>query len=84
MNFFAHTGAFSIATASAGTKTVSLDLNIKWLDRVRPKMEENGIMEWDGHNDIIYGDCFDCLARLVNKKEWSELQGQTTRVGGWS
>lgn len=26
-------------------------------DRVRPQMEANGIMEWEGRHDIIYGDC---------------------------
>lgn len=57
LNCFSHTGAFSIAAATAGASTVSLDLDKKWLDRVRPQMEANGIMEWDGKHDCIYGDC---------------------------
>jgi len=35
---------------------VSLDLDKKWLDRIRPQMEANGITEWDGKHDYIYGD----------------------------
>jgi hypothetical protein len=35
---------------------VSLDLDKKWLDRIRPQMEANGITEWDGKHDCIYGD----------------------------
>ena len=45
-------------------------------------MEANGIMEWDGHPDIIYGDYFDWFVRLAKRKELSELQGQTTRIDG--
>ena len=47
LNCFAHTGAFSVAAATAGAKAVSMDLDKKWLDRIRPQMEANGIMEWD-------------------------------------
>ena len=57
LNCFAHAGAFSVAAATSGARTVSLDLDKKWLDRVRPQMEANGIMEWEGRHDIIYGDC---------------------------
>jgi hypothetical protein len=38
LNCFAHCGAFSIAAATAGASTVSLDLNKKWLDRVQPQV----------------------------------------------
>lgn len=57
LNCFAHTGAFSVAAATAGATAVSMDLDKKWLDRIRPQMEANGIMEWDGVHDCIYGDC---------------------------
>ena len=43
LNCFAHTGAFSMAAATKGAKTVSLDLDKKWSDRIRPQMEMNGI-----------------------------------------
>lgn len=57
LNCFAHTGAFSVAAATAGARTVSLDLEKKWLDRIRPQLETNGIMEWDGRHDCLFGDC---------------------------
>jgi hypothetical protein len=56
LNCFAHCGAFSVAAATAGASTVSLDLNKKWLDRVQPQLEANGV-EFDGKHDCIYGDC---------------------------
>ena len=56
LNCFAHCGAFSIAAATAGASTVSLDLNKKWLDRVEPQLKANGI-EFDERHDCIYGDC---------------------------
>jgi 23S rRNA (cytosine1962-C5)-methyltransferase len=43
LNCFAHCGAFSVAAAMAGASTVSLDLNKKWLDRVQPQLEANGL-----------------------------------------
>ena len=46
----------SISTEHTGASTVSLDLDKKWLDRIRPQMEANGITEWDGKHDCIYGD----------------------------
>jgi hypothetical protein len=55
LNTFAHCGAFSVAAASAGATTVSLDLNSKWLDRIKPQMEANGI-DVTKH-DTIFGDC---------------------------
>ena len=43
-------------SVGAGASTVSLDLDKKWLDRIRPQMEANGITEWEGKHDCIYGD----------------------------
>lgn len=85
LNCFAHTGAFSVVAATAGAKTVSLDLDKKWLDRVRPQMEANGVSEWEGHHDCIYGDCFDWLARLAKRGEQFDiviLDPPSTSVGG--
>ncbi|KAL7481679.1 hypothetical protein ACHAW6_007359 [Cyclotella cf. meneghiniana] len=73
LNCFAHTGAYSIAAATAGASTVSLDLDKKWLDRIRPQMEANGIFEWEGKHDCIYGDCFDWLARLAKRNEQFDI-----------
>jgi len=83
LNCFAHTGAFSVAAATAGASTVSLDLDKKWLDRIQPQMEANGI-EWDGRHDCIYGDCFDWLARLAKRNEQFDiviLDPPSTSVG---
>jgi len=57
LNCFAHCGAFSIAAATAGAETVSLDLDKKWLDRVGPQLKANGVDDSDGRHDCIYGDC---------------------------
>lgn len=84
LNCFAHTGAFSIAAAAAGASTVSLDLDKKWLERIRPQMEANGIVDWDGKHDTIYGDVFDWLPRLGKRGELYDivvLDPPSTSVG---
>ena len=68
LNCFAHCGAFSIAAATAGASTVSLDLNKKWLDRVQPQLEANGIA-FDERHDCIFGDCFEWLEKLGKRGE---------------
>jgi hypothetical protein len=56
LNCFAHCGGFSIAAATAGAETVSLDLEQKWLNRIGSQLEANGI-EDNSRHDRIYGDC---------------------------
>mmetsp|Transcript_40337 Transcript_40337/g.56785 ORF Transcript_40337/g.56785 Transcript_40337/m.56785 type:complete len:760 (+) Transcript_40337:2-2281(+) len=73
LNCFAHCGAFSVAAATAGASTVSLDLNKKWLDRVRPQMELNGVTDFEERHDCIYGDCFDWLTRLTKRGEMFDI-----------
>ena len=68
LNCFAHCGAFSVAAATAGASTVSLDLDSKWLDRIHPQLQDNGITDMSRH-DTIYGDCFDWLKRLGKRGE---------------
>ena len=68
LNCFAHCGAFSVAAATAGASTVSLDLSKKWLDRVQPQLEANGV-SFDEHHDCIYGDCFEWLQKLCKRGE---------------
>ena len=85
LNCFAHCGAFSIAAATAGASTVSLDLDKKWLDRIQPQMEANGITDFEDRHDCIYGDCFDWLARLGKRGEQYDiviLDPPSTSVGG--
>ena len=33
------------------------------------QMELNGILEWEGQHNVIYGDCFDWLVRLAERNE---------------
>eukprot|EP00977_Amphora_coffeiformis_P014089 scaffold3849_cov179-Amphora_coffeaeformis.AAC.27 len=68
LNCFAHTGAFSVAAATAGATTVSLDLSKKWLDRLPQHLDANGVA-FDELHDTIYGDCFEWLARLAKRGE---------------
>ena len=68
LNCFAHCGAFSVAAATAGASTVSLDLNKKWLDRVEPQLKANGI-DFDERHDCIFGDCFEWLEKLGKRGE---------------
>eukprot|EP00540_Astrosyne_radiata_P007219 CAMPEP_0116833194 /NCGR_PEP_ID=MMETSP0418-20121206/6305_1 /TAXON_ID=1158023 /ORGANISM="Astrosyne radiata, Strain 13vi08-1A" /LENGTH=449 /DNA_ID=CAMNT_0004462625 /DNA_START=1 /DNA_END=1347 /DNA_ORIENTATION=- len=71
LNCFAHCGSFSLAAASAGASTVSLDLNKKWLDRIGPQLEMNEIDP--KKHDTIYGDCFDWLARFNRRGETFDI-----------
>ncbi|VEU39913.1 unnamed protein product [Pseudo-nitzschia multistriata] len=68
LNCFAHCGAFSIAAASAGASTVSLDLEKKWLNRVEPQLEANGVTFNERH-DCIFGDCFEWLEKFCKRGE---------------
>jgi 23S rRNA (cytosine1962-C5)-methyltransferase len=72
LNCFAHTGAFSVAAASAGASTVSLDLSKKWLNRLPEHLMANGI-SFDERHDCIYGDCFDWLTRLAKRNELYDI-----------
>ena len=84
LNCFAHTGAFSVAAASAGASTVNLDLSRKWLERLPEQLQANGI-PFDEKHDCIYGDCFEWLAKLVKRKEKYDLvilDPPSTSVGG--
>jgi 23S rRNA (cytosine1962-C5)-methyltransferase len=72
LNCFAHTGAYSVAAATAGASTVSLDISKKWLDRLPEQLALNNI-EFDDHHDCIYGDCFDWLVRLSKRNELYDI-----------
>jgi 23S rRNA (cytosine1962-C5)-methyltransferase len=84
LNCFAHTGAFSVAAATAGASTVSLDLSQRWLDRLPQNLQTNGI-KFDERHDAIYGDCFDWLVRFAKRGETFDLvilDPPSTSVGG--
>jgi len=85
LNCFSHCGAFSIAAATAGAETVSLDLDKKWLDRVGPQLKANNIDDSGKRHDRIYGDCFDWLLRLGKRGEKFDIviiDPPSTSVGG--
>jgi 23S rRNA (cytosine1962-C5)-methyltransferase len=65
LNTFAYTCGFSVAAASAGWLTTSLDLSRKYLDWGRRNMALNGIDP--SRHDFIYGDVFDWIRRLSKK-----------------
>lgn len=71
LNTFAHAGGFSIAAACAGAETVSIDLSRMWLERIPPMLVDNGVDP--AAHDQIYGDVFDWVRRLANRKEQFDL-----------
>lgn len=71
LNTFAHAGGFSVAAATAGAQTVSVDLSRAWLDRIPPMLEANGVDP--ALHDRIYGDVFDWVRRLRNRGERYDL-----------
>jgi 23S rRNA (cytosine1962-C5)-methyltransferase len=84
LNCFAHSGAYSVAAATAGASTVSVDLSRKWLERLPDQLRANGI-DFDERHDAIYGDCFDWLARLAKRGEKYDvviLDPPSSSVGG--
>ena len=82
LNTFAHAGGFSIAAATAGASTVSLDLSRRWLERIPNQLENLGLDV--RHHDWIYGDVFDWLPRLSRRGEQFDiviLDPPSTSVG---
>jgi 23S rRNA (cytosine1962-C5)-methyltransferase len=64
LNCFAHTGAFSVAAATAGASTVSLDLSKKWLDRLPEQLQSEKY-------DIVILDPPSSSVGGRKKKRWS-------------
>ena len=67
LNTFAYTCAFSVAAASVGAQTLSLDLSKGSLERGRRNFAHNGI-PLNGHRFIV-DDVFDVLPRLDRRGE---------------
>lgn len=67
LNTFAYTCSFSVAAASVGAETVSLDLAKVALERGRRNFTHNGL-SLDGHR-FIADDVLDVLPRLVRRGE---------------
>lgn len=66
LNTFAYTCAFSVAAASAGAVTTSLDLSKKYLDWGRKNFELNRLDS--ARHDFVFGDTFDWLRRWTRKQ----------------
>ncbi len=71
LNTFAHAGGFSVAAATAGATTVSIDLSADWLSRIPEQIKLNGLDP--APHDTIYGDVFDWVRRLGKRGEKFDL-----------
>ncbi len=71
LNCFAYTCSFSVAAASVGAKTVSVDLSKKSLNRGRDNFALNGLLAKD--HRFIAEDAMDYLPRLARKGEKFDL-----------
>lgn len=65
LNVFAHSGSLSVAAASAGAETTSLDLSKRYLEWAAENMRRNGLDP--AAHDFIYGDALDWMERLARK-----------------
>lgn len=65
LNLFAYTCGFSVAAATVGARTTSLDLSKKYLDWGRRNLAANGVDP--ASQDFIFGDTLDWLKRLAKK-----------------
>jgi 23S rRNA (cytosine1962-C5)-methyltransferase len=65
LNCFAYTGSFSVATASAGASTLSIDLSRKSLERARDNFALNNLST-AGHR-FIADDVLEVIPRLARK-----------------
>ena len=65
LNTFAYTGAFSVAAASAGAETTTLDLSQTYLDWAKRNFSHNGL-DPAGHH-FCKGDTFHWLRRFARQ-----------------
>jgi 23S rRNA (cytosine1962-C5)-methyltransferase len=65
LNAFAHTGSLSVAAATSGAETLTLDLSRRYLDWARDNFRANDL-DPDAH-DFIYGDALEWMDRLARK-----------------
>ncbi|TSA34206.1 MAG: class I SAM-dependent rRNA methyltransferase [Verrucomicrobiaceae bacterium] len=71
LNTFAYTCSFSVVAALAGSKTLSIDLSKKSLDRGRKNFELNGL-PLEGHR-FLADDVLEVLPRLERRGEKFDL-----------
>lgn len=67
LNTFAYTCSFSVAAASAGAKTVSIDLSAKSIGRGKANFALNDLSA-DGHR-FLADDALEVMPRLIRKME---------------
>ncbi len=65
LNAFGHTGSLSVAAATAGAETLTLDLSKRYLDWARDNFRANDLDPAD--HDFIYGDALQWMDRLSKK-----------------
>lgn len=65
LNTFAYTGAFSVAAASAGAETTTLDLSQPYLDWAKRNFSHNGLDPQEHH--YCKGDTFHWLTRFAKQ-----------------
>src|ERR1700751_174999 len=71
LNTFAYTCSFGVAAASAGAKTVNLDLSRNYLEWGQENYQLNDLTPEE--SDFIYGDVFDWLGRFAKRDRRFDL-----------
>jgi len=71
LNVFAHTGSLSVAAASAGAETLTLDLSKHYLDWARENLRLNAIAPED--HDFVFGDALEWMDRFAKKGRTFDL-----------
>jgi 23S rRNA (cytosine1962-C5)-methyltransferase len=86
LNTFAHTGSFSVAAATAGASTLSLDLSKRYLAWAEDNLRANGLDP--GDHDMVFGDAIEWMDRFARKGRTFDLvlvdppSSSTARRGG--
>jgi len=68
LNLFAYTGAFSVAAAAGGARTLTLDVSRMALARARTRLDR-----FEGDHRVIREDCFGWLERAARREERFDL-----------
>ena len=71
LNLFGHTGSLSVAAASAGAETLTLDLSKRYLDWARENLRLNAIAPED--HDFVFGDALEWMERFAKKGRTFDL-----------
>jgi 23S rRNA (cytosine1962-C5)-methyltransferase len=86
LNTFAHTGSFSVAAATAGATTLTLDLSKRYLAWAEENVRTNDLDP--GDHDFVYGDAMEWMERFAKKGRTFDIvlvdppSSSTARRGG--